>query len=182
MLKEYPQVITFSGHSHYPLDDPRSIHQKDFTSVGTSSVSYMEVEGGKVQGNIPPGASTLSQGLLVEVDEEEVTINRRDFHTNSWTGEPWKIKLPAKKETFTHVEDRDKEKPYFAKDAKLAVSNVTENAATVTFPQALDNLLVHSYRVQARDKQTGEIKNKLLAFSEFYRIQCRKILRLRLQG
>ena len=28
VLKEYPQVITFSGHSHYPLDDPRSIHQK----------------------------------------------------------------------------------------------------------------------------------------------------------
>ena len=50
----------------------------------------MEVEGGKVQGNIPPGASTLSQGLLVEVDDKEVTINRRDFHTNSWTGEPWK--------------------------------------------------------------------------------------------
>lgn len=73
----------------------------------------MEVEGGKVQGNIPPGASTLSQGLLVEVDDEEVTINRRDFHTNSWTGEPWKIKLPAKKETFTHVEDRDKENHLF---------------------------------------------------------------------
>ena len=58
-------------------------------------------------------ASTLSQGLLVEVDDEEVTINRRDFHTNSWTGEPWKIKLPAKKETFTHVEDRDKENHLF---------------------------------------------------------------------
>ncbi|EOO21307.1 MULTISPECIES: LamG-like jellyroll fold domain-containing protein [Bacillus] len=182
VLKEYPQVITFSGHSHYPLDDPRSIHQKDFTSVGTSSVSYMEVEGGKVQGNIPPGASTLSQGLLVEVDDKEVTINRRDFHTNSWTGEPWKIQLPSKKETFTHVEDRDKEKPYFAKDAKLAVSNVTENAATVTFPQAVDNLLVHSYRLQAKDKQTGEIKNKLLAFSEFYRDPVPKELTFTLAG
>ncbi|MGK0537381.1 metallophosphoesterase family protein, partial [Bacillus sp. 'calajunan'] len=32
VLKQYPQVITFSGLSHYPLDDPRSIHQKDFTS------------------------------------------------------------------------------------------------------------------------------------------------------
>lgn len=61
----------------------------------------MEVEGGKVQGNIPPGASTLSQGLLVEVDDKEVTINRRDFHTNSWTGEPWKIKLPTKKKDST---------------------------------------------------------------------------------
>ncbi|WP_128855715.1 LamG-like jellyroll fold domain-containing protein [Bacillus sp. CDB3] len=182
VLKEYPQVITFSGHSHYPLDDPRSIHQKDFTSVGTSSVSYMEVEGGKVQGNIPPGASTLSQGLLVEVDDKEVTINRRDFHTNSWTGDPWKIKLPTKKEGFNYVEDRDKEKPYFAKDAKLAVSNVTENAATVTFPQALDNLLVHSYRLQAKDKETGEIKNKLLAFSEFYRDPVPKELTFTLAG
>ncbi|RWS40333.1 acid phosphatase [Bacillus mycoides] len=182
VLKEYPQVITFSGHSHYPLDDPRSIHQKDFTSVGTSSVSYMEVEGGKVQGNIPSESRALSQGLLVEVDDKEVTINRRDFHTNSWTGEPWKIQLPSKKETFTHVEDRDKEKPSFTKDAKLSVSNVTENAATVTFPQAVDNLLVHSYRVQAKDKQTGEIKNKLLAFSEFYRDPVPKELTFTLAG
>ncbi|SCM92442.1 Uncharacterized protein BWINRASL_00768 [Bacillus mycoides] len=182
VLKEYPQVITFSGHSHYPLDDPRSIHQKDFTSVGTSSVSYMEVEGGKVQGNIPAESRALSQGLLVEVDDKEVTINRRDFHTNAWTGEPWKIQLPSKKETFTHVEDRDKEKPSFAKAAKLSVSNVTENAATVTFPQAVDNLLVHSYRVQAKDKQTGEIKNKLLAFSEFYRDPVPKELTFTLAG
>lgn len=75
-----------------------------------------------------------------------------------------------------------KKKPYFAKDAKLAVSNVTENAATVTFPQALDNLLVHSYRVQAKDKQTGEIKNKLLAFSEFYRDPVPKDLTFTLAG
>ena len=55
-------------------------------------------------------------------------------------------------------------------------------AATVTFPQALDNLLVHSYRVQARDKQTGEIKNKLLAFSEFYRDPVPKDLTFTLAG
>ncbi|MBO1582244.1 LamG-like jellyroll fold domain-containing protein [Bacillus sp. XF8] len=182
ILKDYPQAITFSGHSHYPLDDPRSIHQKDFTSVGTSSVSYMEVEGGKVQGNIPPGARELSQGLLVEVDDKEVTINRRDFHTNSWTGEPWKVQLPAKKESFEHVENRDKEKPSFDQSAKLTVSNVTESSVTATFPQAVDNLLVHSYRLQARDKETGEIKNKLLAFSEFYRDPVPKELTFTLAG
>lgn len=182
VLKNYPQAITFSGHSHYPLDDPRSIHQKDFTSVGTSSVSYMEVEGGKVQGNIPPGASELSQGLLVEVDDKEVTINRRDFHTNSWTVEPWKIQLPSKKESFTHVENRDKEKPSFDGNAKLKISNVTETSVTATFPQAQDNLLLHSYRLQARDKETGEIKNKLLAFSEFYRDPVPKELTFTLGG
>nr|WP_280157292.1 metallophosphoesterase [Priestia aryabhattai]MDH3131750.1 metallophosphoesterase [Priestia aryabhattai] len=29
-LKPYPQVITFSGHTHHPLDDPRTIFSKRF--------------------------------------------------------------------------------------------------------------------------------------------------------
>ncbi|PHA44173.1 LamG-like jellyroll fold domain-containing protein [Bacillus pseudomycoides] len=182
VLKEYPQAVTFSGHSHYPLDDPRSIHQKDFTSVGTSSVSYMEVESGKVQGNIPPGAETLSQGLLVEVDDQKVTIHRRDFHTNSWTGEPWVVELPAKKESFKYTEDRDKEKPTFLQDAKLKLSNITETSVTATFPQAVDNLLVHSYRLQAKEKATGKVKNHILAFSEFYRDPVPKELTFTLGG
>nr|WP_243526880.1 FN3 and LamG domain-containing metallophosphoesterase family protein [Bacillus pseudomycoides] len=182
VLKEYPQAVTFSGHSHYPLDDPRSIHQKDFTSVGTSSVSYMEVESGKVQGNIPPGAETLSQGLLVEVDDQKVTIHRRDFHTNSWTGEPWVVELPAKKESFKYTEDRDKEKPAFLQDAKLKLSNITETSVTAAFPQAVDNLLVHSYRLQAKEKATGKVKNQLLAFSEFYRDPVPKELTFTLDG
>ena len=84
----------------------------------------------------PARASTLSQGLLVEVDDKEVTINRRDFHTN-FDRRALKIKLPAKKDTFTHVEDRDKEKPYFAKDAKLAVSNVTEKCKNSNIPTSI---------------------------------------------
>ena len=27
VLNEYPQAIVFAGHSHYPVGDPRSIHQ-----------------------------------------------------------------------------------------------------------------------------------------------------------
>ena len=45
-LKPYPQVITFSGHTHYPLDDPRIIHQEDFTSIGTSTGAYVWLDSG----------------------------------------------------------------------------------------------------------------------------------------
>lgn len=34
VLKDYPQVITFSGHSHFSIEDERDMHQKDFTSIG----------------------------------------------------------------------------------------------------------------------------------------------------
>lgn len=37
-LMKYPQVIDFSGHSHYASNDPRSINQTSFTSVGTGSL------------------------------------------------------------------------------------------------------------------------------------------------
>ena len=39
----YPQAIDFSGHSHYPLSDPRSIWQGEFTALGTGSLSYFDM-------------------------------------------------------------------------------------------------------------------------------------------
>ncbi|MFS0615796.1 hypothetical protein [Lederbergia ruris] len=45
-LKDYPQVITLSGHSHLNNNDDRSIHQKDFTSLNLGSMSYIESDHG----------------------------------------------------------------------------------------------------------------------------------------
>lgn len=39
VLKDYPQVVDFSGHSHYTPTDPRSIWQGSFTAIGTGSLS-----------------------------------------------------------------------------------------------------------------------------------------------
>ena len=42
LLDLYPQVVDFSGHSHYASSDPRSLWQNSFTAVGTGSLSaYM---------------------------------------------------------------------------------------------------------------------------------------------
>ena len=71
-LKPYPQVITFSGHTHYPLDDPRIIHQEDFTSIGTSTGAYLWLDAGRIQGEVPEGADFLNQALVVEVYENKV--------------------------------------------------------------------------------------------------------------
>jgi len=42
VLEAYPQVIDFSGHSHYNLSDPRSIWQGTFTAVGTGSITTLQ--------------------------------------------------------------------------------------------------------------------------------------------
>ncbi|MFD6442722.1 metallophosphoesterase family protein, partial [Peribacillus sp. NPDC060186] len=110
-LKEYPQVVTFSGHTHYPLDDPRIIHQKDFTTIGTSTGAYLWIDGGRIQGEVPEGAGFLNQALIVEVYNNKLIIKRRDIHNNDWTGKPFEISLPAKKDKFKYTEDRDNKAP-----------------------------------------------------------------------
>ncbi|KON88035.1 phosphatase [Sporosarcina globispora] len=170
-LKEYPQVISFSGHTHYPLDDPRIIHQKDFTSIGTSTGAYMWLDSGRIQGEVPEGAHALNQALIVEVYNNKVIIKRRDIHNDDWTGEPFEISYPANKHNFKYTEDRDKKAPFFTNDAMLSIVNekTTATGLTIMFSQAKDNLLVHDYKVVARNIETNEVAKEFLAFSEFYK-------------
>ncbi len=44
ILEKYPQAIVFTGHSHYPLSDERSITQNDFTTVNTGCASYFDFD------------------------------------------------------------------------------------------------------------------------------------------
>ena len=37
VYNKYSQVVVFSGHSHYPMNDPRSLWQGSYTSIGTAS-------------------------------------------------------------------------------------------------------------------------------------------------
>ena len=39
LLKEYPQVVFFAGHSHYPMENERSIFQEYFTCVDVTSMN-----------------------------------------------------------------------------------------------------------------------------------------------
>jgi hypothetical protein len=169
-LAQYPQVISFSGHTHYPLDDPKIIHQKDFTAIGTSTGAYMWLDSGRIQGEIPEGASILNQALIVEVYNNKVIIKRRDIHNNDWTGEPFEISYPANKENFKYTDDRDKKPPFFTKDAMLSIVNekATATSVAIMFTQAKDNLLVHDYKIIARNAETKEVVKEYLAFSEFY--------------
>lgn len=60
----YPQVVSISGHTHNPLQDPRSIWQGSFTAVDTSTLCYGCVD------NVPPAANQVS--CLVPYGHESV--------------------------------------------------------------------------------------------------------------
>jgi len=180
-LARYPQVVIFSGHSHYMLDDPRTIHQRHFTSVGTSSIRYPELEPGKAQGKHP--SDDIAQGCIVYVTDDKVIVRRRDFHREDWTGEDWVVSYPASRQSFVYTDDRDRIKPVFPADAKASVvpNSVRATTAELVFGQATDNLFVHAYDIEVR--RPGSRKTmKLSAFSEFYKHPAPSSITVKLKG
>ena len=43
ILKEYPQVIHFTGHTHYTIEDERSIWQNEYTWINVGPSHYANI-------------------------------------------------------------------------------------------------------------------------------------------
>lgn len=170
VLRKYPQVITFSGHSHAVLEDERSIFQNYYTSVNTSSLTYTELESGKANGSIPPRANEVAQGIIGTISSTAVDLQRYDFHNNCIIKNDWVINLPCTRSSFVYTSARSNTSvaPYFDTGSQATASNITDTACTITFTQAKDVDFVQSYRIQVYNKSTKKIVQDFLIFSDFY--------------
>lgn len=172
-FKDYPTAVTFSGHIHSPNNMPTSIWQDGgYTAVNTVTLSYMEMETGMIYGSIPPNASQIAQGLVVEADGSRVTIKNYDFLADQWIPQTWTFDV---KDTLPYTDDRQEnaKAPYFDEDAKLTVSNVTDDSADLTFTQAKvaeNNVgdIVHSYRYDFINTKTGNVDKTFKTWSNYY--------------
>ncbi len=83
VLKYYPEVIMFNGHSHWVLDSecnycPRS---ESLPAIfNTSSVAYLWTSYHKIEGEELAG----SEGYYVRVYEDKVVVRGRDFASGKW--------------------------------------------------------------------------------------------------
>ena len=168
LMREFPQIIAFSGHTHYALNDPRMIRQNLITSIQTATVGADFWNYSGMDPAQPEGRETASQGLLVEVSPDKaVTVTRYDFTNDTAIGEAWVIDIPAvvkSRDAFTYTDTRkDSAKaPVFAEGAKAEVSEITSYTATLTFPAAaLDDSVsdgcITAYRVEAKDAVSGAV-------------------------
>jgi hypothetical protein len=168
---DFPQVIDFSGHSHVPINDPRSIHQRHFTCLGTGSMSYFELdEFDKHYGTCPPGKENCAQMLIVEADAEgRVRIYPYDVLTDNFFPFVWEIDEPWNPDSFKYTDARYKttDAPWF-ENAEITISDITDKGFKVTFPQAkVKSEYVNDYKVVIKDADGVIIKTKKL-WSEYY--------------
>ncbi|HOU10667.1 MAG TPA: metallophosphoesterase [Clostridiales bacterium] len=178
VLNLFPQVIDFSGHSHYPVNDPRSCSQYFFTSFGCGTLSYVELEDGMSYGSVPPGAEATAQFYIVEVYADNAVavlpfnIMTGEFFTvpSSYSEQQliYYVTNPSDRSGFSYTNARYKtaDAPVWPQGAQAAVGNFNAGRATVSFPQALDGEEIHHYTLVL--KKGGRTVGTYRFFSGFY--------------
>ncbi len=177
-LSKYPQVVTFGGHLHFPLNDERSIMQSSFTSLGCGSVRYLAIESGfgNMSGTVPPNAYNVSSGLLVQVDANgNVRITRMDFSSGGTFKEPWVINTPSAdgshltKYTEERGSSANNKAPTMSKTVSVDVTdNGGSSSVKINFNAGKDDDFVHHYRLTVKNKATGATVSETLWLSDFY--------------
>ncbi|CAN7534060.1 metallophosphoesterase [Paenibacillus sp. LjRoot153] len=81
LLSQYPEVILFTGHTHWELQLTSTLIRDVFTMVNSSSVSYpYDSNDQLIQGN-------RSEGLVIVVYADRIHVRGRDFYNQAWIPE-----------------------------------------------------------------------------------------------
>jgi len=173
VLDKYPQAVTFSGHLHFPLNDPRSIWQGSFTALGCGCTSYMAIEDGGYEymagRTIMKDCREFSQGLLVQFDRKgNMRITRMDFFHHTTIGEPWTVSRPQK--DISHLKAYSHESRCKANTAPVLSSLDIESGqdtVTAVFSAGTDDEFVHHYVLTVTNSAGDTVKVKKL-LADFY--------------
>lgn len=150
IYNKYPQVVDFSGHSHYPINDPRSIWQGTYTAFGCGTLSYYETELDYISGNFPYNTEQAAQFYIVEVDKDGNTnVMPYDLITDQFFDNSYYLTDLADRNfdySFIKMKMRDSA-PIFADDTEVS-TYVNDNGETVLkFTGADDTFVTESYKV-----------------------------------
>lgn len=163
-LRNFPNAVTFSGHSHFSLTDDRSIWQDGFTAINVGSLAYTgldDADKGSIRGyenGYSGNAKMMSryaredgkQGLLVMVYDDAIVYRRLEFYGPAprLLGEDWVQPLPAagnSTDPYNYAKRSSEEKaPEFAAVSRLQLqsvsaknrSNASAPSVKVSFPAA----------------------------------------------
>lgn len=166
------KVINFSGHSHFPMNDPRSINQTTYTSVGVGAMARFELDKDYIVGQHPERYEDAAQFCVVEADNDgSVRIRGYDLLSDTFFCEYYIDDIndeSAYAYTYKNMKAHDKA-PVFGSDA--SASAVTDDngdyRVSFTHANAADGYIVHEYKVSISDDNGQEIyKDNII--SDYY--------------
>ena len=160
VFNKYPNVVDFSGHSHYPVNDPRSLWQGDFTAIGTGSLKYTELTVDDERKVHPPTCEICSNFLIVESDKDSnLHIIGIDCLVEEILCEYY-LKNPADKNNRDYTPEKQKLRsvaPKFSDTAEITLTH-TDGIYSAEYPKAdsSDGTPVFIYRAYVHNEK-GDI-------------------------
>ncbi len=161
LLDEYPQVINYSGHSHYPSNDLRSVWQGNFTAFGTSTLSYYEMTGGIFE-KFPSGHRNAAQMYIVDVKKDfSMYLKIYDVLTDSFFPTSYIVAEPGNisKYIYTNQRFETSSAPKWEGASEVKISDIQPSSVVLTFPQAYDasqpESFIGSYQITVTREKTS---------------------------
>ena len=173
VLKKYPQAVVFGGHLHFPLNDPRSVWQGDFSVFGCASVRYMALENGKYEDmsgdTVMKDANDFSQGNLLQFDASgNMRVLRMDFYNRDVIGDPIESSYPTSdKNHLTKYNHTTRSLANGAPSLSTLDVEVNDGVAIAKWAAGTDDEFVHHYVLTLRKGGSLVVTKKILA--DFYK-------------
>ena len=176
VLKDHTSVVDFSGHSHFPMNDPRSINQITYTAFGCGAMATFETDKDYLPGQHPDGYSPAAQMSIVEADNDgSVRILGYDLLSDSYICEYYIDNVNDKGSfpyTFRNMYHNDKV-PVFPDNTSATAYRNGNGEWVISFDeaQAAPGFIVHEYRVTIKNDKgliiyTENFVNDYFVFDE----------------
>ena len=147
-------VVNFSGHSHFPMNDPRSLIQTSYTSVGCGAMATFETDKNYLPGQHPDGYDPAAQMLIVEADNDgSVRLRGYDLLSDTFFSDYYidNVNKPLTYAyTFKNMAAHDTV-PVFPADAAASAAKNDGGEWVLSFTEAESRFIVHDYHVSIFD-------------------------------
>lgn len=151
VLEKYPQVVDFSGHSHYASIDPRTVWQGSFTAIGTGALTGLMGNLNYISGDAYSQFDTSSYNI-VEVDADgNIRMQIYDCEYDMFfMGADYYFKNPADRKNriynWGNMYSLDTA-PQFPENADITVTAADDNETKLSFPDAVGYFPAESYKI-----------------------------------
>ena len=162
----HSEVVCFSGHSHFPSADPRSLNQSDFTNVGCGAIDRFELEKNALINQHPANYDKAAEFTVVEADNDgSVRILGYDLNSGTCFRDAYIDDVKDVKNytySYKNMKHNDPAPVFKSETAGRAVQN-KNGEWILSFDEAEDNFIVHSYTVKITDENGRRVyREKLL--------------------
>lgn len=182
VFKKFPQVVSLSGHTHYPLADERCIWQGEFTAVQTSTLAYgcmSEDNLFNTVNGILPFAREVTEAIYMELYADRAELHRYNVTDKRELGPLWQIPIPYVPAAGPHGEARSQKRqaPGFADDAEILL-RFDYGYAYIIFDRCVTGDHAQYYDVEIseydEEKKCFSAPETFRYVSDFYRFECNR--------